>query len=324
MAIPLDVAAARPNGLARFLPPGDARWLPALARGRALLGRTSARLRHLGRGGILEIGGQRVRVAGVVPDADIGAHELFVSRAEAALLGVRTPRYLLLEPTGGVPWQALAMGIRRVAPRGVPVRIRGPGAAAYLREADAVLPPVLMKVVFGEFAAVPNPRTGGWLTIDPAWVAAHIASERVPILGRVTCNRALFPLLRGALAAIARTGLAPLIHRDQFAGCYAPRLIPGSPGESVSHHTWGAALDINPAENPFGRPPRQDPRIVAAFTRFGFTWGGRWLVPDGMHFEFRCFPRAGEAPPAGSDRRLLACGGARSDSGDRSPRSPGG
>ena len=27
------------------------------------------------------------------------------------------------------------------------------------------------------------------------------------------------------------------------------------------------------------------PRLVSAFERWGFTWGGRWLVPDGMHFE---------------------------------------
>jgi D-alanyl-D-alanine carboxypeptidase len=24
---------------------------------------------------------------------------------------------------------------------------------------------------------------------------------------------------------------------------------------------------------------------VAIFERWGFTWGGRWLVLDGMHFE---------------------------------------
>jgi D-alanyl-D-alanine carboxypeptidase len=28
------------------------------------------------------------------------------------------------------------------------------------------------------------------------------------------------------------------------------------------------------------------------FERWGFTWGGRWLVPDGMHFEFLRFPQA--------------------------------
>jgi hypothetical protein len=32
---------------------------------------------------------------------------------------------------------------------------------------------------------------------------------------------------------------------------------------------------------------------VEIFDRWGFTWGGSWLVPDGMHFEFRNFPTGG-------------------------------
>jgi D-alanyl-D-alanine carboxypeptidase len=36
---------------------------------------------------------------------------------------------------------------------------------------------------------------------------------------------------------------------------------------------------------PQGLSSRQDRRLVSIFERWGFTWGGRWLVPDGMHFE---------------------------------------
>jgi hypothetical protein len=25
--------------------------------------------------------------------------------------------------------------------------------------------------------------------------------------------------------------------------------------------------------------------LVAIMARYGLTWGGRWLTPDGMHFE---------------------------------------
>jgi hypothetical protein len=46
------------------------------------------------------------------------------------------------------------------------------------------------------------------------------------------------------------------------------------------------AVEVNASANPFGRTSRQDPRIVAIFERWGFTWGGSWLIPDGMHFEF--------------------------------------
>ena len=40
------------------------------------------------------------------------------------------------------------------------------------------------------------------------------------------------------------------------------------------------------AERARGAPPRQPKVLVRVMTRHGFTWGGRWGVPDGMHFEF--------------------------------------
>ncbi|MGH2726880.1 MAG: M15 family metallopeptidase, partial [Actinomycetota bacterium] len=49
--------------------------------------------------------------------------------------------------------------------------------------------------------------------------------------------------------------------------------------------------------NPYGEKPRQDPRLVALMERWGFTWGGRWLVPDGMHFEFVRFVNPASPPP---------------------------
>jgi hypothetical protein len=30
-------------------------------------------------------------------------------------------------------------------------------------------------------------------------------------------------------------------------------------------------------------------RLVSIFQRWGFAWGGAWLVPDGTHFEFLRF-----------------------------------
>ena len=291
MAIPLDLAGAVPQALAPFLPAADRDLLAALGRGEAVLGATSARLRRLGPGGTLRMGAavgsaqRTLRVAAVVADQDLGGHELLVSRRAAAMLGQTIDRYLLVEPAPGTPWQALAGRIRALLPRGARLRIRGPGQATWLRQGDAVLPPVMEKALLGEFAARPVPAPGGWITIDPAWVARHIVTAPVPILGRVTCNRAVIPQLRGALAEVDRRGLGRLVDPGDYAGCYAARVIPGDPGPSLAHHAWGAAIDINARANPQGLPPHQDPRLVAVFERWGFTWGGRWLVPDGMHFE---------------------------------------
>jgi hypothetical protein len=291
MAIPLDLAGASPQDLAPLLPTADRRLLQALEGGGAILGATSARLRRLGPGGTLELSRsgaparRTVRVAGVLPDRDVGGHELLVSRRQAAALGQTTNRYLLVEPIQETPWQALAGRIRASLPPGARLRIRGPGQAAWLRQGDAVLPQVIQKALLGEFAARPAPAPGGWITIDPAWVARHIVTAPVPILGHVTCNRAVIAPLRGALTEVTRRGLARLVDPGDYAGCYAARVIPGDPGPSLAHHAWGSAIDLNARANPQGLPPRQDPRLVSIFERWGFTWGGRWLVPDGMHFE---------------------------------------
>jgi len=285
MAIPLEMAGTSLSSFGPFMPGADQPFLPLLARGQVLLGATSARIRRLGPGATLVFGSRRLYVAGVVPDADIGAHEVFASAKTASRFGLRTHTYLLLSPAGGASLSRLSARIHRVVPSDLPVQIRLPGQATYLRRADSVLPPVMEKLRFGEFAANPAPRPGGWLSIDPAWVARHILTAWVPILGQVACNRAVIPQLRGALGDLAREGLASLIHLGDYGGCYAPRLVPGLPGQVVSHHAWGSAIDVNVSVNLLGSPPHQDPRVVSAFEHWGFTWGGRWLVPDGMHFE---------------------------------------
>jgi hypothetical protein len=293
LAIPIETAGADLSAYAPFLSPADRSVLPKLAQGQGVLGATSAVLRRLGQGGVLEFGHRRIRMAGVVPDTAVGAHELFVSRATAAALGIDRERYLLIDPSARASRKRLEAQIRKLLPAGLPVRIRGPGETPYFRQGDAVLPPVRLKQLFGEFAA--RPISGGPLDMDPSWVARHIVIAQVPVLGTVQCNRAILPQLRGALAAVAREGLASLIHRSDYGGCFNARFVNEDPLAGISHHTWGVAIDINVSANQFGRTPMQDPRLVAIFARWGFTWGGSWLVPDGMHFEFTRFAPAGGA-----------------------------
>ncbi len=284
LGIPLEVAGADLSSYAPFLAPADRSVLPRLAAGEAALGTTSARLRHLGPGGKLLFGSTALTVAGILPDASIGANEVFVSRATAARLGVKVERYILIEPAGGASRSQFTPRLRALLPAGTQIRIRGPGETPYFRQGDAVLPPVQMKVLFGEFAAKPNAH--GFLRIDPAWVASHITVAEVPLLGRVQCNRALIPQLAGALSELEREGLGSLVHPSDYGGCYSARFISENPLIGISHHAWGAAIDINVSTNRFGRIPHQDPRLVQIFEQWGFTWGGDWLIPDGMHFEF--------------------------------------
>ena len=163
------------------------------------------------------------------------------------------------------------------------VRLRESGQARWLRD-DDTLPVVLRKKLFGEFAADPNVAPGKWLAVDPRWEMEHLQTVRLPLIREIRCNRAIIAPLRAALEEIERRGLGDLITTQR--GCYAPRRLFERNFVKLSNHAWGSAFDINVESNPFGKKPRQDPRIVEVFARHGFTWGGTWLVPDGMHFEW--------------------------------------
>src|SRR5439155_9682362 len=130
-------------------------------------------------------------------------------------------RYLLIDPNRHASRARITGRIHGLLPPGRPVQIRGPGETPFFRQGDAVLPQVRIKQLFGEFAARPLP--GGALRIDPSWVADHIVTATVPILGLVQCNRAITPQLRGALRDVRAEGLTGLIDPKDFAGCFSPR-----------------------------------------------------------------------------------------------------
>jgi len=124
---------------------------------------------------------------------------------------------------------------------------------------------------------------GGRIAPDPAWVASHITTEVMPIIGPMTCNTRMFPQLRAALEEIVADGLASAIHPGQYGGCYVPRFIAGT--TTLSNHAFGLAFDVNVAENQRGTVGQIDRRVVAVFQKWGFTWGGTWHYTDPMHFE---------------------------------------
>jgi D-alanyl-D-alanine carboxypeptidase len=281
MTIPLEAIAFDPATYTGFLPASARAAFRRLGPTEALLGATSARLRRLGPGGRLRLsGGRRLTVTGVVDDALVGAAEVAVSRAGGRAVGLDRDRYALLAYRGGRA--AVARAVRRALPAGLPVRLRGPGETPFFRAGDAVLPQAMVKERFGEFAW--RPAGGGDFLQDPAWRAGNLATGRVPILGRTRCNRALLPALAGAMRELERRNLARLVDPAAFAGCWNSRLTRS--GTGVSRHAWGAAVDLNVAGNPTGLASDQDPRLVEVMERWGFTWGGRWLVPDPAHFEY--------------------------------------
>ena len=282
LAYPLDAIAVAVGTYPAFAPAGARDALADLRPGQVLLSATSARLRRLGAGGTLDLAsGGRVTVAGVVADAVVGAAEVVVPQEWARQHGLLTSaRYALVAHRGD---RALVeAALRALVPAGTPVRIRGPGETPFLREGDAVLPQALIKERFGEFAVR---RLGGTqMEQDPTWVADHIVTATVPLLGAVRCHRTVIPSLAGALRELEESNLGFLVDRTSFGGCWVAGLIRA--GESPSRHSWGAAFDINVRKNPTGVASTQDPRLVAVMARWGFTSGATWLVPDAAYFEY--------------------------------------
>lgn len=290
LQVPVETASIHPKSYARFVPPAERDLIRTS--GSVIVGRTFADSHGLTGGGTVVLGGARLTVDGVLDDELVGAHEVVVQQPVGARLGVVRPRYMLVAPHQDASPTAAESAIRRVVPAGVRVRIRAPGETPVFRHGDAVLPQVRIKETFGEFAAAP--RSDGTLSVDPAWVRANIRTRRLPILGPVRCHRLLLPLVRGALTDLSRRGLEHLVDPGDFGGCYYPRFIARDPGTGLSHHSWGVAIDVNVSQGLPGRTPSIDRRVVEAFERWGFTWGGRFLIPDGTHFEFLRFPASSD------------------------------
>ena len=284
-AFPLEVAAVEPRDFARFLPPADASVALALGDGQGILGESSARLRGLVPGAVMRFGDVRIEVAAILSDELVGANELMVSREVGRSIGVTQDRYALVVPDEVRTVAKVEGLLDPILPDDPPSKVRAPGDTPYFRQGDAVLPPVRIKLLFGEFAARPALDQPGFITIDPAWLRRNIDARPVPLLGSVTCHVALFPQIRGVVRELIDRGLEHTV--KSFSGCFSPRHINRIPSAGLSHHSWGIALDLNVQQgNLFGQTPHQDPRLVGVFERWGFVWGGTFIVPDGMHFEY--------------------------------------
>ncbi len=124
---------------------------------------------------------------------------------------------------------------------------------------------------------------------DPAWVAANIVTDTVPLLGRVSCHRAMMGQLKSALQEVVAQRLGR--HVYQTAGCFYPRFIANT--QRLSNHAFGTAIDINSLENGRGIRGQMHPEVVAIFKKWGFAWGGDWAYTDPMHFELNAIVQPG-------------------------------
>jgi hypothetical protein len=145
---------------------------------------------------------------------------------------------------------------------------------------------------FGRFAWRDDPKAKGRIEILGEWERQQIVSFAPPFelrdgrgrpISVIPCHRLMAPALRRALADLAARKMGHLI--TTFDGCFVPRHMGWDPSRALSRHSWGIAVDLNARLFPFGSRARQEERLIAAFARQGFAWGGDWRTPDPMHFE---------------------------------------
>ncbi len=243
----------------------------------------------------LKIGGPARLEIGGVPDLRVGAYadngvpniaDVLIGRDTDRELDMPSPRTFVVGAKPGTIVEKLGRSIRRTLDR--------PRLQRLIPKAQQVAPSTSSGAAAVELGQATGGVIGtmhfeiledGFIRPDPAWVAANIATGEVPIIGSVTCHRVMIPRLQGALGDLARQGLAHLIKPGGYGGCYVPRFIDRDPTKPLSNHAFGLAVDFNTPTNQLGTKGDMDPRVVAIFEAWGFSWGGYWDRPDPMHFE---------------------------------------
>lgn len=237
---------------------------------------------------LVDIGGAvRSFTITVVPDAITGGTELLLSLEAADRLGIgRLSRIVLwgFDSRASIDAELARQGLVSTS-----VRIRRSWDPP---DPDGTIGMSQTKDVFGEFAYRVN--EDGSVTLDSAWRNANITSGSIFQLRLFSgCHRVARIALENAMAEVVAVGLENTInyeHANTAGGCYNARfsrLAPNSTIGFLSRHSWGMAIDTNTVGSCQGcAPPDLDCRTVRIFRKHGFAWGGNFLRPDGMHFEW--------------------------------------
>jgi LysM repeat protein len=131
--------------------------------------------------------------------------------------------------------------------------------------------------------------------IEPAWATERITRAALPFpvplawdtaktITVISCHRLIAPLVEEVFRQVVAKGLQRTVRT--FGGGYVYR--PKRGALKPSTHSWGIAIDLNPATNAMGTAGDMDPRLVSLLQGFGFAWGGRWpgRGKDPMHFQY--------------------------------------
>jgi hypothetical protein len=227
----------------------------------------------------------------VAPDAEIGGTEIVMSTAQADVLGAVLPTSVLIYGQFNRTTLDASLAAHGIStnPR---IRVRRSWDPF---DPDGTIGLARTKKLLGQFAY--SVTASGAVLVDDTWRNAYIPPRELYPTGiRAACNNAMKADLAAALQAVVDAGLAGAIdvaNANTYGGCFGPRFsrIVGTQLGSLSRHTWAQALDTNTVSNCQGCVPQMDCRVVRIFRTHNFAWGGNFLNPDGMHFEWVGEPR---------------------------------
>jgi hypothetical protein len=239
-----------------------------------------------------------ITIGRIAPDSTIGGTEILMDTDTASAIGQNVEARVLIFGQfdhGALDTALAARGLLGNPKIGVYHSWDPPTPDNTLSLADT-------KRVMGEFDFYwPLLATSEWTSINANWVAQYVPTVDVYAHGIVArCNVVMKADLAAALAEVdatypglfnIRTGI-DVANTNRYGGC-------SNNGEArfarnttnISRHSWGQPIDMSTVANAQGGVPVMDCRIVRIFRAHNFAWGGNFLRPDGMHFEWVGAPR---------------------------------
>jgi hypothetical protein len=128
--------------------------------------------------------------------------------------------------------------------------------------------------------------SGSWKDPTPVNLGAGLRTFGTPY-GNIKVNATAGDNFVNFLRALNRTG-----YKVTSLGSYANRNIAGTNTRSL--HSYGLAIDINPAQNPvaYGKVITNLPKGIGRLAaKYGLAWGGNWngSKKDPMHFSIPAY-----------------------------------
>ncbi len=272
-----------------------------VATGMIIMGQTTASLRGAQQGDVVDFVGPygttvSFMIGRIGSDAEVGGTEIVMTNQMADLLGAGVETRVLIY--GQFDRTAMANALIAYGLyANTKVRVRTTWDPA---DPDDTMGLAKTKSLLGEFDFYyAGLSASGWTSMNATWRNTYLppARETYPLGLKAMCNTTIKADLTAALNEVANTypsligaytGL-DIANANAYGGCATGSVRftrNGSNLGSVSRHSWGQPLDVSTVANCQGCVPKMDCRVVRIFRKHGFAWGGNFLLPDGMHFEW--------------------------------------